>query len=443
MAYFLQLHSTVKIEKNSTGTLVVSHPGGTLTYSNSFSACIQKVLLLLEKGATETQLMETWGSDSHSLPYFFYTLNKLHQHNILSYTISHEDRPLARLHPFPGFSWDKEVVSQHKKLLSRFACLRRENESFFLESPLAHAKIEILDPIGFQILASLGKGVEMEDLTAENKEFIDLLEKGGFLEDEKPSLRLWEFHDLFFHSRSRQGRCGSPYGATFRFLSDMPPFPPIRPIGDQPLIPLKKALSDSDSPPFYEVLEKRRSLREYGEQPITLEQLGEFLFRSAAVRTVGKGKEYAPLLRTTPSGGACHPIEIYPLIAHCSGASPGLYRYEREQHALSLLAPLSKEMEKLLSSPNSMLQGGATVQILFIFTARFGRTLWKYERMAYAAILKDVGALMQTMYLVATAMGLAPCANGGGDSDLFEKVSGLDYFEEGAVGEFVLGSKKE
>jgi hypothetical protein len=45
------------------------------------------------------------------------------------------------------------------------------------------------------------------------------------------------------------------------------------------------------------------------------------------------------------------------------------------------------------------------------------------------------------MYLVATAMRLAACALGGGDSDLFARASGLDYYEEGAVGEFILGSR--
>ena len=39
-----------------------------------------------------------------------------------------------------------------------------------------------------------------------------------------------------------------------------------------------------------------------------------------------------------------------------------------------------------------------------------------------------------------TAMGLAPCALGGGDSDAFAAATGLDYHDQAAVGEFVLGS---
>ena len=63
--------------------------------------------------------------------------------------------------------------------------------------------------------------------------------------------------------------------------------------------------------------------------------------------------------------------------------------------------------------------------------------------MAYAASLKNAGVLMQTLYLVATAMGLAGCALGGGDSDLFAAAAGTDYFAEPAVGEFMLGTLPE
>jgi oxazoline/thiazoline dehydrogenase len=49
---------------------------------------------------------------------------------------------------------------------------------------------------------------------------------------------------------------------------------------------------------------------------------------------------------------------------------------------------------------------------------------------------------MQTMYLVATAMGLAPCALGTGNSDLFATATGTGYLLEPPVGEFLLGSRR-
>jgi len=57
----------------------------------------------------------------------------------------------------------------------------------------------------------------------------------------------------------------------------------------------------------------------------------------------------------------------------------------------------------------------------------------------FANLLKDAGALMQTMYLVATAMGLAPCAIGGGDAECFAAAAGTAFWEESSVAEFMLG----
>jgi SagB-type dehydrogenase family enzyme len=81
----------------------------------------------------------------------------------------------------------------------------------------------------------------------------------------------------------------------------------------------------------------------------------------------------------------------------------------------------------------------AAPQILITIAARFGRVSWKYSSIAYALILKDVGALMQTFYVMATDMGLGGCAIGTTNIELFAKMTGLDFHVEGPVGQFALG----
>ena len=81
----------------------------------------------------------------------------------------------------------------------------------------------------------------------------------------------------------------------------------------------------------------------------------------------------------------------------------------------------------------------ATPQILITIVARFGRVSWKYSSIAYALILKDVGALLQTFYIMATDMGLGGCAIGTTNIELFAKMTGLDFHVEGPVGQFALG----
>jgi SagB-type dehydrogenase family enzyme len=71
--------------------------------------------------------------------------------------------------------------------------------------------------------------------------------------------------------------------------------------------------------------------------------------------------------------------------------------------------------------------------------ARFGRTSWKYSSIAYSLILKDVGVLLQTFYLMATDMELGGCAIGTTNIDLFAKVTGIELHAGGPVGQFALG----
>ena len=78
--------------------------------------------------------------------------------------------------------------------------------------------------------------------------------------------------------------------------------------------------------------------------------------------------------------------------------------------------------------------------VLITVAARFGRLAWKYEGVAYSLALKNLGGLYQQMYLVATALGLAPCALGAGNSDTFAQATELDYFAETSVGEFILSA---
>jgi SagB-type dehydrogenase family enzyme len=119
----------------------------------------------------------------------------------------------------------------------------------------------------------------------------------------------------------------------------------------------------------------------------------------------------------------------------------GLYFYCPQNHQLHPLTGLTPEVEGLLEQAQYATEGQETPQILIILAARFQRVAWKYESMAYAMILKHVGVMYQTMYLVATAMGLAACAIGSGDSELFAGAAGTDYYIETSVGEFILGSR--
>ncbi len=199
-------------------------------------------------------------------------------------------------------------------------------------------------------------------------------------------------------------------------------------------------------PPFTRVLEERRSIRDPGEEPITLQQFGEFLYRVARVRETRVEELPGQVLyeesgRPYPNGGACYELELYLTVHACRGLEPGVYHYNPRAHRLAWLSAPGPLSDEPLEHTRVATGERRTPNILITITARFQRLSWKYDAIAYATVLKDVGVLYQTMYLVATAMGLAPCALGGGNADTAAEAFGLDYYAESSVGEFVLSSR--
>ena len=81
------------------------------------------------------------------------------------------------------------------------------------------------------------------------------------------------------------------------------------------------------------------------------------------------------------------------------------------------------------------------INVLIIIAAEYGKLAYKYEDITYSLILKHSGVLIQQLYLVATALNLAPSALGTGNIDLFSKITGLNILKQTSVAEFILGSK--
>jgi len=352
--------------------------------------------------------------------------------------------------------------------LSRFAYQHPYEDTMVLESPLSKFRVKLLDWRASALLAQLAQPQTLATLTPPPYlgpetayQFLNLLWAAGFLtaDPEPPSLRLWDFHNLLFHSRSRVGRHDYPVkDVDIEQWSD---FPVVKPPMSDRIVTLPRpnlgALKCNDAT-LTEAIESRKSVREYDDNhPITIEQLGELLYRTARVKELPDveewlGKNWREELgvkadfdfgelsrRPYPGGGAMYELEIYPVVRLCQGLHQGVYHYDPLNHHLEeiveskdddIFALVGYDVSRIRYSP----------QVLLVITARFGRLFRNYRSVGYALVLKHVGVLQQNFYLVATNMGLAPCAQPSADSDAFGLVTGLDYVEESVVGEFTLGS---
>ena len=144
-------------------------------------------------------------------------------------------------------------------------------------------------------------------------------------------------------------------------------------------------------------------------------------------------------IRPYPSGGASYELELYLAVDKCEGLARGFYHYDAGGHALVAIGVPTNELDALLAGAAIAMAESATPQILITIAARFGRTSWKYSSIAYSLILKDVGVLIQTLYMMATDLGLGGCAIGIANIDLFAKMTGIEFHVEGPVGQFAIG----
>ena len=352
-------------------------------------------------------------------------------------------------------------------VLSRFAYLRRRGNDMVLELPRSGALFRICDPKVAAAIAMLSvpqplkrfrrqdgfPGVELLALLVECRILLtlDATSESGLRPDEgDDSLVLWDFHDLLFHARSTEGRHANPMGGVYPYAGVMPSPPAVRPRWPGTPIDLREVWVSPPQPlsPAATLLRERHSIRSFDDQrPITLAELARFLDGAARVQSTwespldlgddGPVVEYA--VRPYPSGGGSYGLELYLAVDRCEGLARGFYHYDAGGHALTPIGVRAHELDALLAGAEFAMDAPAAPQILIIIAARFGRTSWKYSSLAYALILKDAGVLTQTLYLMATDMGLGGCAIGTANIDLFARMTGIEFHVEGPVGQFALG----
>jgi SagB-type dehydrogenase family enzyme len=209
------------------------------------------------------------------------------------------------------------------------------------------------------------------------------------------------------------------------------PMPPaVKRYRQAALVPLEAGDTASE---FAKVLLARRTWRRFGAGGVDLASFATLLRLTAGVqRWADASGEGRVALKTSPSGGARHAIEVYTLALGVRGLRPGLYHYAADAHALERIGgTVSRRLIARYLPRQPWFAGSAAV---VFFSAVFERELWRYSyARAYRAPLIEAGHLCQTFCLTATSLGLAPfCTMALADAAI-EHDLGLD-----GIGESVL-----
>jgi SagB-type dehydrogenase family enzyme len=194
--------------------------------------------------------------------------------------------------------------------------------------------------------------------------------------------------------------------------------------------------------PVIEAIRRRRSRREYTDEPLTLEELSFLLWATQghdpdateafrnwlASKGATAAAETTFTLRPVPSAGACHPFETYIVAQRVSGLASGLYRYLPMEHRLVALQSGSELTDRVTTAFMKWMHRSAAI---FIWTTIPYRTEWRYSIVGHKMIAQESGHVCQNLYLACESIGAGACAIAAYDQaevDALIGVGGDDEF---------------
>ena len=188
---------------------------------------------------------------------------------------------------------------------------------------------------------------------------------------------------------------------------------------------------------LFKALKKRRTQRDFNDKKkISFEELSTIL--SYCCGEITPERMRGEKRRMYPSAGALYPLEIYIALknnASVQKLSAGIYHYYVPQHKLEKImdGEYTKEMKSFFAT-----REWDSANCLVLISARFQRPLSKYKNLSYRFMLLEAGAILQNIYLVATALGLKVGAAGFDDTQV-NRLLDFDDIEESTLSVVALG----
>ena len=205
-----------------------------------------------------------------------------------------------------------------------------------------------------------------------------------------------------------------------------PPPPPYTDLGPPPR-PLPTPIELTAE--LAATLRRRRTERRFDPRPLHLDDLATILHTTWGVTERREDPGVGPVvLKTSPSGGARHPVEVHLVALNIDGLEPGVYHYCSGRHTLTPVGVASSRSDLVSRLLDVVTQQpwAAQAAAVFVMTGVTTRSAWKYQQShAYRVLLLDAGHLAQTFQLACTALDLAPWTTAALDEDAAEDLLGI------------------
>lgn len=172
--------------------------------------------------------------------------------------------------------------------------------------------------------------------------------------------------------------------------------------------------------PLYDVLQQRRSERNFIVRHLSAVKLAQVLWATQGITMANEHHQF----RTAPSAGGLFPIETYCVINHVEGFKAGVYHYQVLYHRLALLKEGNFGIDLAKAALGQKMLRDAAFNL--VWSAMIERSKWKYEQRAYRYIYLDAGHIAQNSALAAVSLGLGSCQIGAFFDAETDKIIGLD-----------------
>jgi SagB-type dehydrogenase family enzyme len=140
-----------------------------------------------------------------------------------------------------------------------------------------------------------------------------------------------------------------------------------------------------------ETLARRRSVRSFTEEKLTLEEISQLLWAAQGLTAAWGG-------RTAPSAGALYPLEVYVATAN------GLYHYVPQGH--KVIIESQDDLRLKLWEAGLKQDAIRDASVVFVITAVYERTAQKYGGRAERYVKLEAGHACQNLLLQAVALDL-------------------------------------
>lgn len=182
-------------------------------------------------------------------------------------------------------------------------------------------------------------------------------------------------------------------------------------------------LTNSNSRSLTDVINERRSCREFSEVPVTMEELSHLLW--SAQGTTGVNNQ-----RSAPSAGAQYPMELYLAAGNIEKLPVATYRYDSQNLNLHLVNE-GDIRHTLFEASIDQQPWVAKAAVVFIFAGNFLAMRDHFHKQPPIGMRGDrykyieTGAAAQNMHLQSTNLGLGMVLVGGFDDKKVQQALNL------------------